>query len=511
MKFYKYCAALFVIISQTALPQSPEILTIRKYTHKNTHSILREFSQFLSLPNNAKDSADIRQNAEFLRKMMIDKGISNVQLLETDLKNSPPVVYGEVRVPGAVTTIMFYAHYDGQPVNPAQWTHGLDPFKPEIFSDAITNNGTRLSMTLFPEINDNYRIYARSASDDKAGVCAILNAYEAILHSELKPSCNVKFFFEGEEEAGSPHLKEMLEKYSDLLSSDLWIICDGPIHQTGKKQVFFGVRGVTGLDITVYGPKRPLHSGHYGNWAPNPAMMLSKLLSSMKDDDGKVLIKGFYDDVVPLSPFEKDALRQVPQVDDILKDELGTIDTEIKGITLSEAITQPSLNIKGIQSGNTGALASNQIPSYARADLDLRIVQGNDYLKQQHKVVEHIKSQGYYITKNEPTDAERKKYNKIARISTQDQGYNAQRTSMDLPISRKVIQAVRSTTSDPLILQPTMGASLPLIVIETATKAKIISIPIVNHDNNQHAENENLRLRDFFNGIETLAALMMIK
>src|SRR5262249_36934109 len=145
------------------------------------------------------------------------------------------------------------------------------------------------------------------ASDDKAGVAAILNAYTALVASGLRPRYNIKFLFEGEEEAGSVHLEDVFEKHSALLRASCWVICDGPVHQTGKKQIVFGVRGDSHLDLTVYGPRRPLHSGHYGNGANNPAMLLARLLASMKNDSGRVTIKGFYDDVQPLSAIEAKA------------------------------------------------------------------------------------------------------------------------------------------------------------------------------------------------------------
>jgi acetylornithine deacetylase/succinyl-diaminopimelate desuccinylase-like protein len=324
-------------------------------------------------------------------------------------------------------------------------------------------------MIPFP-LDSNYkkewRIYARSASDDKAGVDAILNAYGAISKSGFIPGSNLKFFFEGEEEAGSAHLNEILQKYRPLLQSDAWIICDGPVHQSGKKQIVFGVRGDTHLDLTIYASKKPLHSGHYGNWAPNPAMMMVKLLASMKDDKGKVTIKGFYDDVTPLSPSERKALAEVPSVDEQMKKELGISATEMEGLTLTEAINQPSLNINGIQSGNVGGMASNQIPAYATAVLDLRLILGNDCKRQQQKVIDHIKAQGYYVSDHEPTDQERSKYPKIIKVITGQDGYNAQRTSMDLPIAQKVISAVKTTTKDQVVLQPSIGASLPLFLFE---------------------------------------------
>ncbi len=506
--FFFFLSFLF---GQFISAQLPEVLTIRKYGQQNTGNIMNEFSSFLSLPNVAVDTIGQQKNAAFIMDMMNKRGIQKVQLLNAATAGVPPSVYGEVMVPGAKQTLIFYAHYDGQPVNPAQWAKELSPFQPKLFTAAIDKGGTNISFPADGKYNNEWRIYARGASDDKAGVAAILNAYDAIIKSGLKPGCNLKFFFEGEEEAGSVHLNEILEKYKSLLQSDLWVICDGPVHQSGKKQIVFGVRGDAHLDLTVYASKRPLHSGHYGNWAPNPAMMLVKLLASMKDENGRVTVKGFYDDVTPLTPSERKALNEVPSVDEQMKNELGINTAEMRGVTLSEAINLPSLNINGMQSGNVGKLASNQIPTYATAVIDLRLVMGNDWKKQQQKVTDHIKAQGYFVTDHEPTDEERIKYAKIIKVIPKNDGINAQRTSMDLPIIKKVIEVVKTTSKDQLVLQPTMGGSLPLFLFEKYLNAKTITVPIANHDNNQHAENENIRVGNLFDGIEIMGSLMLIK
>ncbi|MCW3109544.1 MAG: peptidase [Segetibacter sp.] len=503
---------LLLFLFQTASAQSPEILKVKEYCNQNQNNIINEFAAFLSLPNVAKDTVNIQRNSAFIIEMMKKRGIQKVQLLTPSTVGVPPVIYGEVAVAGAKRTLIFYAHYDGQPVNPVQWSKGLEPFQPKLFTGPIDKSGTNIP---FPANNETYngewRIYGRGASDDKAGVDAILNAYDAIKKSGLQTASNIKFFFEGEEEAGSAHLNEILDKYKSLLQSDLWIICDGPVHQSGKKQIVFGVRGDAHLDLTVYAFKRPLHSGHYGNWAQNPAMMLVKLLASMKDENGRVVVKGFYDDVKRLTPSERKALQEVPSVDEQMKNELGISAVEMPGVSLTEAINMPSLNINGIQSGNVGPLASNVIPTNATAVIDLRLVLGNDWKRQQQKVIEHIKTQGFFVIDHEPTDAERKKYGKIIKVIAGDDGYNAQRTSMDLPIIKNVIETVKSTTKEKLVLQPTMGGSLPLFLFEKYLNAKTITIPIANHDNNQHAENENIRIQNIWDGIETMASLMIMK
>ncbi len=509
----KYCLFFFLsfFCVQLIAAQSPAVLKISNYTHQNAGNIISEFASLLSLPNVGADTAGLQKSAVFIMAMMNKRGIQKVQLLTASTAGVPAAVYGEVIVPGAKQTLIFYAHYDGQPVNPTQWVKGVHPFEPKLFTGAIDKGGNNIPFATDASYDKDWRIYARSTSDDKAGVDAILNAYEALQKSGLKPGYNLKFFFEGEEEAGSPHLNEILEKNVALLQSDLWIICDGPVHQSGKKQIVFGVRGDAHVDLTVYGPKRPLHSGHYGNWAPNPAMMLAKLLASMKNENGKVTVKGFYDDVIPLSPSEQKALAEVPLADEQMKSELGINATEMPGTTLSEAINQPSLNINGMQSGNVGKLASNQIPTYATAVVDLRLVLGNEWKRQQQKLTAHIKAQGYYVTDKEPTEDERKKYAKIIKVIPGNDGYNAQRTPMDLPIIKKVIGAVKATTNELVVLQPTSGGSLPLFLFEKYLHAKTITVPVANHDNNQHAENENIRIGNLFDGIETMASLMLMQ
>ena len=481
---------------------------VRSYRTKNELSIYGDFVSFLQIPNVATDTANIRKNADYLVQMMNAKGIANVQLLEADDRLVPPVVYGEFNVANATQTVVFYAHYDGQPVNPATWAKGLHPFRPQLLNGRFDEGATPQSPS-FP-LNDDWRIYARGASDDKGGVMAILTAFSAIKESGIKFPYNVKFFFEGEEEQGSPHLAQILHKNKALLQSTLWIICDGPVHQSGRKQVVFGARGDAHLTLKIYGPKSPLHSGHYGNWVPNPVMSLAKLLASMKDDSGQVTVKNFYDDVIPLSATEKKALANIPNVEGDLKKRLGFVTEDMKGKSLNEAINLPSLNVNGIESSNVGTIQANVIPISATAVIDLRLVLGNDWKRQQQKVINHIIGQGFYVTENAPTDEERMKYTKIVQV-TRGVGNNAQRTSMDWPLAQKISSAVQQTTTEPVLQVPTLGGSLPVDDLVNVLNAKFLIVPIANSDNNQHAENENVRIRNFRDGIDIMASIMLMK
>jgi len=494
-----------VAISVTlASAQSP----VRDYRRAHERQIIAEFTRLLEIPNVASDATNIRRNAEFIREMMQRRGL-NPRLLETASRATPPAVYGEWKTPGATHSIVLYAHYDGQPTDPKQWT-GTLPWQPVWRSAALESGGKIVGL---PDgaIDPEWRLYARSSSDDKAGVMAILAAFDALRAQGLTPSLNIKFLFEGEEEAGSPHLGEIINLNKELLAADAWIICDGPVHQSGRKQVVFGVRGDQNVDLTVYGAKRPLHSGHYGNWAPNPAMILSRLLSSMKDDAGRVLIAGWYDGVEPLGEAEQRAIAEAPAYDDELRSQLGFSRAEGNGKSLLELINQPSLNINGISSGDVGALARNVIPTTATVVLDLRLVKGNDHRRQAQRLTDHIRKQGFYVIDRDPTDDERKQHALIAKVIIRSGGYNAERTRMDLPISVALVTAVQSTSTQTIVRLPTAGGSLPLSIITDHLRTVTMTVPIANYDNNQHAENENIRLQNLWDGIETMAAVMTMK
>ena len=242
--------------------QNTVVNAIREDRQTNVHRLLTDFVELLSIPNVASDLPDINRNADHLVERMKRSGL-NPRLLSLD-RSIPSVVYGEWLTPGATQTLIFYAHYDGQPVDPKQWS--TDPWTPTLYSAPMGKGGKAIP---FPKeiekIDPEWRLYARSASDDKAGVFAILEALEALKSKSIKPTVNIKFLFEGEEEAGSVHLGEIIAKNKDLLKADAFIVCDGPVHQSGKEEVVFGVRGDTNVDLTVYGANRPLHIGHYGN------------------------------------------------------------------------------------------------------------------------------------------------------------------------------------------------------------------------------------------------------
>src|SRR5579863_1066691 len=263
--------------------------------------------------------------------------------------------------PGAKRTVMFYAHYDGQPADPADWKS--DPWKPVLRSGPLAPGVRDIDLATAPEhLEPEWRVFARSASDDKAPIIAMLTALDALRQSGVTPTINLKFLFEGEEEAGSGHLPQILKAHHDTLAADAWILADGPVHPSRRMQVCFGARGVTDVELTVYGPLRALHSGHYGNWAPNPAALLTHLLAGLRDADGTIRIAGFERSVRPLSAAEKQSLAELPAVETGLEEELGLAWSEGDGKSLAELIMRPALNVRGLSSGDVGQKARNAIP-----------------------------------------------------------------------------------------------------------------------------------------------------
>lgn len=492
----------FALLALLLFDQRPPAAdAARRFREANETRLVREYAELLSIPNVASDKANIRRNAEHIARMFARAG-ATAELIEAPGAN--PAVYAEVNVPGAQRTLMFYAHYDGQPVIPERWAGA--PFTPVLRTAPLEAGGQPLPLEQ-PSYDREWRLFARSASDDKVSVFALWAALMALRESGIPLKSNLRFFFEGEEEAGSTHLRALLEKAGNRLRGDVWILCDGSVHQSRNQRIVLGARGVATVEIAVFGPKRGLHSGHYGNWAQNPAMQLARLLASMTDGEGRVLVKGFYDGVVPLTPEERAAIAEIPAVDEPLKRELGIAATQPFGGLLRESIYQPSLNIRGLESGGVRERAANEIPPVARASLDLRLVKGVDGRRQAARVVQHIREQGFFVVEGrDPTEEERLRHAKIARVDV-NPGYNALRTPLALPIVQEILSVAR-TVRPPVYLEPSFGGSLPLVVFEEVTKAPLVIVPISNHDDSQHTHNENIRLGNLWDGIELYAALL---
>jgi len=496
-------ASWLVTGSPVPAEAAPATLRARALAHvrERQADLVREYAAFLALPNLATDAAGIRRNADHIVRMLEGRGVK-ARLL--DGEGGPPVVYGELHV-GAAKTVVLYAHYDGQPVEPERWAS--PPWTPLLRDGPLRPGARTLDLaTLRGPTGAEWRLFARSASDDKAPILAIAAALDTLTALGSKPAVNLKLFFEGEEEAGSPHLAAVLEKNRDLLRADAWLLCDGPVHQSRRMQVLFGVRGVTDLELTVYGPARAVHSGHYGNWAPNPAVALAHLVAGLRDPDGRIAVAGFYDDVRPLSTAERAALAAVPDVDAAMRKELALAASEAGGARLVERIMLPALNVRGISSGAVGERAQNAIPTEARASIDFRLVPDQTPAKVRERVEAHLRAQGWNLVHAEPTLDERRARPNLVRLDWGG-GYPAARTSLDLPFSRRLLSVVGEDTEEPVVALPTLGGSVPMHLFVETFGVPVVGLPIVNHDNAQHAPDENLRLQNLWDGIATFAVV----
>lgn len=482
---------------------NPSALAAREWRQQHERAIVDEFFTLLAIPNIASDKENIQRNAELIASMLEKRGVAS-QLVSVPGGN--PVVFGEIRVPDATRTVVFYAHYDGQPLDPNEWAS--PPFEPVLRNRLLQDGGIDISLPAAGVAFDpESRIYARGAADDKAPVMALLVALDAIKAAGIQMKSNIKFAFEGEEEANSPNLSRTLEANKQLFAGDIWLMCDAPLYQTRQQSIIFGARGVAVVDITLYGARNELHSGHYGNWAPNPALNLARLLTSMKDENGRILVDGYYDDVEPLGELERRAIDEAPDVDAMLMEEFLLGETENATQSLLEAITQPSLNIRGMASSRIGSAASNVIPGTATATIDMRLVKGMNPQKTVDLLVAHVRAQGFHVVFTEPDAATRIAYPKVALLNVRPNSSPGLRTPMDLPLAQEVIGVVESARG-PTVLIPTMGGSLPLPSIEGVLGTKTLIIPIGNHDNNQHSFDENLRVQNLWDGIELMAALL---
>jgi acetylornithine deacetylase/succinyl-diaminopimelate desuccinylase-like protein len=479
------------------------IREVDNYRRAHERMIVGELDELTRLRSVAADPAGLVATARHLEDLLRARGFKTAQL--RDAPATPALVFGALSRQGAQRTVVFYAHYDGQPVTPSQWDS--DPFVPVMRSAALDASARIINWQAAREPFDpQWRLFGRAVADDKASIVAFLSALDALTAAGRQPAVNIKAVWDGEEEAGSPHIETILRANRARLAGDLWLIGDGPVHQTREPTLYFGARGVVGLEMTVYGPVRALHDGHYGNWVPNPAAMAAQLISEMRDDEGRILIPGFGDDVRPIPAQALAAVGQLPPVEDSLKREFGIGRSE-GGEGLIASTLRPALNVRGVRSGQVGSEAANAIPVDAVVSLDFRLVPDQTPAGVQEKVQTFLRAQGWTVVASTPNITQRRSQPRLVKLVWQP-GYPALRTDMSLPAARAVIAAMRRATQQPVALLPSIGGSVPIYLFADIFKVPVIGLPIVNHDDNQHAANENLRLQNLWDGIDAYAAML---
>jgi acetylornithine deacetylase/succinyl-diaminopimelate desuccinylase-like protein len=495
--------ALAVVASPTRARAQAAIAP--EVAEKLAQGTFREYLELLALPNDAINPPDIQKNVAYLERAFARRGFTTRRLDNAD----KPLLYAEwpVKVPGA-KTILYYMHLDGQPVVDREWSQP-SPWKPVVKKRnaagawEIVSTDALFAAPLDPEL----RVFARSASDDKAPILMFLAAFDGLKAGGESPAINVKVILDSEEEKGSPPIRAVVQASKDLLKCDALIILDGPRHQSERPTIVFGNRGAAHVSLVVYGPRQPLHSGHFGNYVPNPAVRLARLIASMKDDRGRVTIPGYYDRV-HLTAAEKKILADTGDDEAAIRRRTGIKAAEQVGGNLQEALQFPSLNVRGMAAASVGDKASNIIPHQATADLDLRTTPETppEYLF--GLIQKHIEAQGYHLVKGPPTDEERAGHDKLATL-TMLGGSRAARTPIDSPLGQWAYASLQRTTlsGQPVRIRM-MGGSVPTDSLVEVLGVPFVIVPLVNGDNNQHTFDENMRVGHYVEGIRAIAGML---
>ncbi|MEQ9425999.1 MAG: M20/M25/M40 family metallo-hydrolase [Cyclobacteriaceae bacterium] len=495
--FWSYFILSLSVIHVNA--QSPEQLN--NWALQKTVPGITELRDFIAIPNDAVNLDDINMNVEWLKTAFTKRNFT-IQVLETE---NTPLFFAEKKVNKKAPTVLFYMHYDGQSVDKSKWDQD-DPFK-AVLKKKVDGKWIETDWEELSIDGPEYRIFGRSSSDDKGPIIMLLQAIDALEDNELKLKYNLKVVLDGEEEKGGNQLPEAVAKYRDILQADHMIINDGPKHLSGKPTLVFGCRGNTRVDITVYGTRVHQHSGHYGNYAPNPVFMMAHLLASMKSPDGRVIIEGYYDGI-DLNNEIKERLAAVPDDVNTIHQTIGIAKPEAVGNNIQEALQFPSLNVRGISAAWIGKEARTIVPQDVTAAFDLRLVPESDPDRLKLLIKNHIEGQGYYVIDRAPTEQERMTHPKIATYKT-GKATLPFRTDLDSETGDWLSAALKKGLGEDPVKIRIMGGTVPTSTFINELNVPAIIVPLVNPDNNQHSPNENLRVGNFTYGVQAFLSILL--
>lgn len=490
--------AIALLAATRAAAQPTEV---DRYVREHQAAIVREFMDLVAIPNVRSDVPNIKRNAEQLRQMLERRGMKP-EIWDTP---STPLVYGERLVPGAARTILFYIHFDGQPVEKSGWKQS-DPWLPIIRAGSLEEGAQEISdWSTRESFPDAWRIYARSAGDDKGPIQAFVSAMDAI---GGKPSNNIKVILHGEEEGGGPALDFVVKNHADKLKSDVLLIVDGPQHPSGNPTLYYGARGGAGLTVTVYTAKSAMHSGNYGNFLPDANVRLTQLIASMFDAKGKVVVDGFYDDVVPFPAAAVKMMQEVPDDSESMRRLYGLGSTDGAASSLQEGLNLPAFSVHTMRGGEVGGV----IAASATAEIALRLVKENSPRQMVDRIVAHIRKQGYFVVDTDPDTATLAAHSRIAKVTTRGGvASGAWRTDPDVPEARFITDALRAHSAGRLVRIRTLGGGVPAGPFIDTFHVPTLGLSLANYDDNQHTDNENLRLGNLWNGVGTLSAIMVAR
>ncbi len=464
--------------------------------------VLTSHREFVSIPNLPVDIQKMYKNISWVKRHYSEVGFTLKNLESSTL----PVLFAERIVNPEYKTVLIYFHLDGQPVDPKAWDQE-NPFVPVLKEQSEEGDWSAIVWeNLNKEINDDWRIFARAAADDKAPIVMFLSALELMKESNQEPKFNIKIIFDLEEEYGSNGFLSTLTKYKETYKADYMIIMDGPAHNSNQPTLTFGCRGIATCSITTYGSKLPMHSGHYGNYAPNPVFGLSRILASMKDENGNVLIDEYYKGIT-LTDEVRSILNAVPDPNEAINKALLIKEEEKVGFNYQEALQYPTLNVRQIETSWKGEGLKTVIPEYATAHLDVRLVAETDGKVQLEKIKKHMEDLGYLVLDRTPTDEERLSHKKIITLK-QNKGVNAFRTELNSPFGQKLRATLTESFGNAPVSIRTMGGTVPIIPAINELNIPAIIVPMVNMDNNQHSPNENIRIGNIRQGIKICLSIL---
>jgi acetylornithine deacetylase/succinyl-diaminopimelate desuccinylase-like protein len=494
--FMKKLLSLFIVtVSFTAFAQ--EDIQLKSQVR---HSI-DELKEFVAIPNDALEHADINRNLTWLTKKFSERGF-NTSVLPTEGES---LFFAALPMEDNKPTILFYMHFDGQSVDPSKWDQP-NPYEMVLKSWEDDRWKTRPFNDLAEDIDYAWRLFGRSTSDDKGPIVMFLNAIDLLKKNQVSIPFNVKVILDSEEEKSSAPLPKAVKTYRELLEADFLVINDGPVHSSEKPTVVYGCRGITTLSLTTYGPIRPQHSGHYGNYAPNPGFQLAQVLAGMKDGEGRVLIDGYYDGIV-LDQATMAILKSVPDDTANINADLQIKTPDKVGAFYQESLQYPSLNIRGLGSGWIGEKARTIVPESATAEIDMRLVPESDGARLKGLVRKYIEKAGFFIVDSIPTRAQRMSHDKIMTIA-EGTVTDAFRTDLDNRYGNFLVNTLRSTFGEAVVQIRIMGGTVPIAPFINELKIPAFIVPMVNPDNNQHSPNENLKIGNIAYGIKTFYGIL---
>jgi acetylornithine deacetylase/succinyl-diaminopimelate desuccinylase-like protein len=498
------CLFLLLITSES-IAQNMDQTQIRSLAKNKLPTAIFNFRDFLALPNDGNYSDQIDINVAWGLKKMKALGLESRVVTSKEIKH----VYSEKSYHKNAPWMLFYIQMDGQPVDSLAWFQD-SPYQAVLKQcdgdDCAIIPWDRLKT----DWNPDWKIFARSASDSKGPAIAFLSALEILNEQKIKPAFNIKVIMDFQEELGSPSLPALVEANKELLKAEAMLIMDGARHLSNLPTLTFGARGIATMTLTVYGGSGDLHSGQYGNYAPNPAFKLARLLAAMKDEDGRVLIPGYYDGV-ELSEKEKAILNDLPEDESEIIKTLGIAAPEKVGATYQEALQYPSLNIRGMRAAWVGKEVRTLIPAEALAEIDMRLVPETPAERQIALVRKFISDQGFHIVEAPPTNEERAIYPNLIMVKHRE-GSKPFRTKLDSPLGDWLGSAMdRTFGQGNYVRTRATGGSQPIAPFITTLDIPAISIRIPNPDNSIHAPNENIRLGNFLEGIEMCLGVLTEK